>query len=73
MNAPEVELSVVIVVSPLMSLMVDQVSSLQSRGISAAILMLYCIAAKPTTQTPSWKPFLFTYSYYMAETNPTCT
>ena len=37
-NAPEADLSVVIVVSPLVSLMVDQVSSLQSHGISAAIL-----------------------------------
>ncbi len=37
-GAPEAELSVVIVVSPLVSLMVDQVSSLQSRGVSAAIL-----------------------------------
>ncbi len=32
------KLSVVIFVSPLVSLMVDQVSSLHSRGISAAIL-----------------------------------
>ncbi len=37
-GAPQAELSVVIVVSPLVSLMVDQVSSLHSRGISAAIL-----------------------------------
>ncbi len=37
-GASEAELSVVLVVSPLVYLMVDQVSSLQSRGISAAIL-----------------------------------
>ena len=33
-----IERSVVVVVSPLVSLMVDQVSSLQSRGVSAAFL-----------------------------------
>ena len=37
-EAPAVERSVVLVVSPLVSLMVDQVSSLQSRGVPAAIL-----------------------------------
>ena len=37
-GAPEVKLSVFIIVSPLVSLMIDQVSSLLSRGISAAIL-----------------------------------
>ena len=37
-GAPEVELSVVVVISPLVSLMVDQVASLLSRGVPAAIL-----------------------------------
>ena len=37
-GAPEAKLSVVIIVSPLVSLMIDHVSSLLSRGISAAIL-----------------------------------
>ena len=35
---PRVERSVVLVLSPLVSLMVDQVSGLQKRGVSAAIL-----------------------------------
>ena len=34
----DMKLSVVLVVSPLVSLMVDQVSSLRSRGVPAAIL-----------------------------------
>jgi hypothetical protein len=34
----EHERSVVLVISPLVSLMVDQVSSLRSRGVAAAIL-----------------------------------
>ncbi len=37
-NAPLVDRGVVLVVSPLVSLMIDQVRSLKSRGISAAIL-----------------------------------
>ena len=37
-NAPLVERSVVLVVFPLVSLMVDQVRTLSSRGVSAAIL-----------------------------------
>ena len=37
-SAPLTQRSVVIVVSPLVSLMVDQVSALQSAGVGAAIL-----------------------------------
>ena len=37
-NAPLVDRSVVLVVSPFVSLMIDQVKSLKSRGVSAAIL-----------------------------------
>ena len=37
-NAPLVERSVVLVVSPLVSLMVNQVRTLSSKGVSAAIL-----------------------------------
>ncbi len=37
-SSPGVERSVVLVLSPLISLMVDQVSSLQQRGVSAGIL-----------------------------------
>ncbi len=37
-NAPLVDRSVVLIVSPLVSLMIDQVRSLKTRGVSAAIL-----------------------------------
>ena len=37
-TVPQVERSVVLVISPLVSLMVDQVSGLQRRGVPAAIL-----------------------------------
>ena len=37
-NAPLVDRSVVLVVSPLVCLMIDQVRSLKSRGVSAAIV-----------------------------------
>ena len=37
-TVPQVERSVVLVISPLVSLMVDQVSGLQRRGVLAAIL-----------------------------------
>ena len=37
-NSPRFEISVVLVLSPLVSLMVDQVSGLQKRGVSTAIL-----------------------------------
>ena len=37
-SSPRVERSVVVVLSPLVSLMVDQVSGLQKRGVPAAIL-----------------------------------
>ena len=37
-NAPPVKRSVVLIVSPLVSLMIDQVSDLKSRGVQAAVL-----------------------------------
>ena len=37
-SAPRIKRSVILVVSPLLSLMIDQVSDLKSRGVQAAIL-----------------------------------